>query len=290
MSAVSEPEPRLVATCWTTSQVRPLDLPETSPYPVAERVAAVADGGWYGMGLAQADLQVVRDTVGFAELRAMTDQAGLQHVEVELLSGWERGDTGWRPTWELLLDAAEALGAPHIKLGTTVGPAADDLSGFVGPLRRLAEEAADRGTRVALEPMPFSAVASVPAGAELVQAVGSPACGLVVDAWHVFRAGTPLDELLRRVPGELVFAVELDDADAQVVGTLFDDTLDRRRRCGEGDLDLVGLVGTLRALGFDGPWGVEILSVEHRSLPLSVALRRARDTALTCLVAAPPGA
>jgi hypothetical protein len=32
-------------------------------------------------------------------------------------------------------------------------------------------------------------------------------------------------------------------------------------------------------VGFDGPWGVEILSVEHRQRPLIDALTVARDSA-----------
>lgn len=276
---------RLVATCWTTSQVRPLDVPETSPHDVAERVRAVAEGGWYGMGLAQEDLRVVRDTLGFTQLRALTDEAGLRHVEVELLTDWEHEDGREQATWDLLLDAADALSAPFVKVGAAHGPGLDDLSPFVRPLRRLAAQAADRGTRVALEPMPFTLVASVPAGAALAQAVGTPAFGLLVDAWHVFRAGTSLAELRSAVPGEVVFGVELNDCDEQVVGSLFDDTLDRRRLCGQGDQDLAGLVDVLRGTGFDGPWGVEILSLEHRALPLDEALAAVRDTALRCLAA-----
>ncbi len=58
----------------------------------------------------------------------------------------------------------------------------------------------------------------------------------------------------------MVFGVELDDAAPDIVGTLFEDTVNNRMFCGEGCFDLTGLVELLRDLGFDGPWGVEILS------------------------------
>jgi sugar phosphate isomerase/epimerase len=131
--------------------------------------------------------------------------------------------------------------------------------------------------------MPFTAVASIPQGAELVTAVGHPACGLVVDAWHVFRAGTTPAEVAACLTPDILFGVELDDADPAVVGTLFEDTVHRRRYCGEGTFDLPGLVRALRDTGFDGPWGVEILSDEHRARPLVEGLRMARDTALGVL-------
>jgi sugar phosphate isomerase/epimerase len=53
--------------------------------------------------------------------------------------------------------------------------------------------------------------------------------------------------------------------------------------CGEGCFDLAGLVALLRDKGFDGPWGVEILSESFRRLPVADALRQAADTALTVL-------
>lgn len=141
---------------------------------------------------------------------------------------------------------------------------------------------------MALEPLPFAEVESLPRGADLVRAVDHPACGLAVDLWHVARAGTSPEALRESLTADVVVAVELDDADADVVGTLFEDTRDRRRYCGEGELDVVGFVRVLHEVGFRGPWGVEILSDEHRSLPLAEGLRRARETALTCLAAALP--
>ncbi|MGH7429340.1 MAG: sugar phosphate isomerase/epimerase family protein, partial [Candidatus Methylomirabilaceae bacterium] len=146
-------------------------------------------------------------------------------------------------------------------------------------------EASKRGTRVALEPMPFSMVGSLPAAAGLMRSVDMPECGLVVDYWHVFRAGTSMDELSRSLTADQIFGVELNDADAEIKGTLFEDTRDNRRLCGEGDQDVTGFIETLRAIGFDGPWGVEILSNEHRALPVRDALESAYSTALACFSA-----
>jgi sugar phosphate isomerase/epimerase len=120
-------------------------------------------------------------------------------------------------------------------------------------------------------------------GTEIVAAAGHPAAGLLVDAWHVFRAGTTLDHLRTALRPEMIFGVELDDAAPAVVGTLFEDTVDRRLFCGDGSFDLTGLVQVLRDLGFDGPWGVEILSTSYRALPVGEALELAAESALTVL-------
>ena len=93
----------------------------------------------------------------------------------------------------LLLRAAEALGAGAIKVGGELGAEPVDPDRFKAEFDRLATQAADAGTRIAIEPMPMSNLATIAAGAELVREVGNPAGGLCVDVWHVARAGTPYE-------------------------------------------------------------------------------------------------
>jgi sugar phosphate isomerase/epimerase len=110
--------PELVASCWTSAgDAEPLQNPETSPVPIAARLAALASTGWSGFGLAHDDLAAARSTLGFPALRRLIDGAGFRFVEVELLSDWwdEGLSHRWRPQLELLLEAAEMLGARFIK-------------------------------------------------------------------------------------------------------------------------------------------------------------------------------
>ncbi|SEI97724.1 Sugar phosphate isomerase/epimerase [Arthrobacter sp. yr096] len=277
--------PQLIASCWTSAgNVAPLSKPENSPVPIEERVDAIATTGWAGLGLAHDDLLTIRDTIGFPELRRISDQAGLGHVEVELLSSWwdDSRSHEWRPQFDLLLDAAEALDASFIKVGTAMGEGLEDYTRFVAPLQQITKEAANRGTRIALEPMAFSMVDSIPHAADLMRSVDMPECGLVVDYWHVFRHGTTPEELAQKLTVDQIFGVELNDADAEVRGTLFEDTRDHRRLCGQGDQDVTGFITTLLDIGFHGPWGVEILSNAHRALPVREALAVAHSTALSC--------
>lgn len=273
--------PALVATCWTSAgNVAPLDQPEISPFQAIDRVRAVAATGWMGIGFGQDDLRVVSETIGFPALRGEIEDAGLRHVEVELASGWWRdNDLQWRETWSLLLTAARELDASFIKIGTAFGSPVDDITPFVAPLREIADEAAAVGTRVALEPLPFGLIGSMPQGAELIRATGHPSAGLLVDFWHVFRADTTLPELVDCLDSTIVFGVELSDAEIESSGTLFEDTRDRRTLIGRGAQDVAGFIRAMRDVGFTGPWGVEILSADHRRRPLLEALRLAHDSA-----------
>jgi sugar phosphate isomerase/epimerase len=280
-------EPRLVATAWTSAgNVSPMFSPAVSPVPIAERLTALANAGFWGFGLIADDLRVIRDGIGFAALNGLISDVGLSHVEIELLERWwiPRGRPGHTyDVRDLLFEAADALAPAMIKIGSENGPPASDPLALAEPLRALAEQAMAHRTRVAIETMPFSAIATVPMGAEIVAAAGHPAAGLLVDAWHVFRAGTTLAELHAAVAPEMIFGVELDDAASEVVGTMFEDTVDNRLLCGEGTFDLAGLVATLRDLGFQGPWGVEILSTTFRALPVDQALVLAAESAMSVL-------
>ncbi|EBM0725429.1 sugar phosphate isomerase/epimerase [Salmonella enterica subsp. enterica serovar Senftenberg] len=275
--------PSMIATCWTSAgDVAPLQRPdERSPVGIVERMDAVVATGWSGMGISQDDLREVKATMGFSELRKRLDDAGLL-CEVEFLNDW--WGTGPRraasdDVRRLLLEAAAVLGATHIKIGTEFGGTLTSLDPFAQPLLELCDAAVEHGTRIAIEPMPFSMISSIPLGTELVRLVDHPACGLMVDSWHVFRAGTGLDELAACLTADLIFGVELDDAAAEPEGTLFEDTVNNRLVCGEGVFDLVGLVSTLVEIGYDGPWGCEIISREQRQLPVREGLDRALRTA-----------
>jgi sugar phosphate isomerase/epimerase len=277
----------LVATAWTSAgDTSPVRVPATSPVPIAERVAAVADAGFVGLGLIADDLAAIRATIGLSGLRELIADAGLTHVEIELLERWwiPRGEWGHSyDVRDLLFEAANVLAPAFIKIGSDLGPRATHPESLIAPLRKLADQAANHGTRVAIETMPFSIIATVPMGAEIISAAEHPAVGLLIDAWHVFRANTSLEELHDSLTPEMIFGVELDDAAAVVVGNLFEDTLNHRLLCGEGFFDLPGLVAALRGLGFDGPWGVEILSSSFRRLPVAQAVKMAAESALTVL-------
>ena len=278
----------LVATAWTSAgDTSPIRVPATSPVPIAERVAAVADAGFVGLGLVADDLAAIRASIGFAELRDLIADAGLIHVEIELLERWwiPRGESGHSyDVRDLLFEATDVLAPVFVKIGSELGSRTTHPESLIAPLRELADQAVDRGTKVAIETMPFSIISTVPMGAEIVSAADHPAVGLLIDAWHLFRAGTTLDELHDSLTPEMIFGVELDDAARDMVGgNFFEDTLNHRLFCGDGSFDLRGLVSVLRNKGFDGPWGVEILSSTFRQLPVAPALKLAAESTLTVL-------
>jgi sugar phosphate isomerase/epimerase len=59
---------------------------------------------------------------------------------------------------------------------------------------------------------------------------------------------------------------------------LIDETVNHRRLPGEGEFDISGYVEVCREIGYGGPWGVEVLSEELRSLPIEEEFQRAYET------------
>jgi sugar phosphate isomerase/epimerase len=280
----------LLATCWTSAgDAAPDRGDEVSPVDLRTRIETAADVGWEGFGLLHADLAIAQRTIGLQELRRIFDGAGIRHVELEVLPWWwttdeRRAVSDQRRT--LLLGAAEVLGARAIKVAAEGGGRPVDPARFHDDFDRLATQAGDAGARVALEFMPMTNLASLQAGVNFVTAVGNPHGGLAVDTWHVHRGGTSYAELERILPAEYTVVVEHDDADEQVVGTLWEDTLDRRRLPGEGAFDVPAFIAAVHRAGYRGHWGVEIISEQHRQLPVREGLTRARAATLRTLDAA----
>jgi sugar phosphate isomerase/epimerase len=276
----------LLATCWTSAGDAASDRVDLrSPVDLRERVEAVAAAGYTGFGLLSADLPAAEEKYGLAGIRAMLDDNGIVDLELEGIPYW--WDDGRRraesdPIRRDLLRAAEALGARHIKVTPDGDPGSDtapwDREHWAAKFAELAAQANDACTRLGVEFFPWSNLKTLKDGLALVEDAGNDTAGVVIDAWHIERAGTSVTDLAS-VPLHCIVGVELNDADAEVVGTLFEDTVHRRRYCGEGAFDLPGIIAGLRTAGWTGPWGVEILSAEHRSLPVRDAVRRAADSA-----------
>lgn len=269
---MSAPE-GLLGCYWTLAGNYVFGEADHSPWDFRLRAEAAARAGFSGIGLKQADLRRALARHGLAGLRAILADNGLVHLELEALFDWcADGEARRRSDADraLLLDTAAELGAHRIK-------AAGDFAGADWPLERmhdafqvLAAQARDAGTTVTLEPIPFSNIPDLDTALAIIGASAGRGGGLMLDSWHVTRAGIDLARIAALPPGTIGGA-ELDDGTLATVGSPLEDTLQRRRLCGEGEFDLPGFVAAVRAAGYRGPWGVEIISAEQRARPLQEA-------------------
>ncbi|MFJ2901471.1 sugar phosphate isomerase/epimerase family protein [Streptomyces sp. NPDC087212] len=279
-----------LATCWTTAgDVAPDEEELRSPLNLRERVEAARDAGFTAFGLLYQDLVEAERTYGLAGVRSLFEDNGIHHIELELLTDWW-ADGPRRAASDTaragMLRAIEALGARTFKIGPDVADEPWELDVWAKEFATLAAQTEGVGARLGVEFLPWSNLKTVHDGLRLVEAAGHPAGGLIIDVWHTERAHTPPAELAK-VPASRIVGVELNDADSEVLGTLFEDTVHRRRLCGEGSFDLPGIIASLRTAGWSGPWGVEILSDAHRVLPVREAAAAAYRGAAALVNGAP---
>lgn len=278
--------PDLIASCWTAggnADARGGKTP--SPIDLRMRIEAASRTGWSGIGLLHADLIQARDTIGYPVLRRMLDDNGIIHVELEYLLDWWADGERRADSDQVRADlfaAVEPLNVRHLKIGPGI------LEDLVEPevmrenWSQLCEQAAIHGVRVAIESAPYSYFSTVESIVSLVTDVAHPNGGLLLDIWHVYRSGMDYASMAEIVPRSSVFAVEVNDAKAEVVGSLFEDTINNRELCGEGDADVPSFIRAIDKIGFDGPWGVEIISNAHRARPVDEALTMAYETTARC--------
>ncbi|TPM94726.1 sugar phosphate isomerase/epimerase family protein [Mesorhizobium sp. B2-1-3A] len=273
----------LVAAYWTIAgDVYPFAPNEISPFPFAQRVEAAAKAGYKGVGLIHADLQATREQIGLEEMRRILDANGMPHVELEFITHWFSGGELKLASDKVrkeLFEAAEALGARDVKIAPEFDAKTIDLAHVTDSFAEICQDAARYGTSIALEVMPFSNVGTLETACAIVEGAAQRNGGLLLDIWHIGRGGIPY-EAVAKVPRQYVVSVELDDADADVVGTLWEDTIYQRRLCGEGVLDPPAFIDAIQRTGFDGFYSVEVISRKHRVLPLEEAARRSFETTM----------
>jgi sugar phosphate isomerase/epimerase len=280
--------PELLASYFTLAgDIQPFRPPTVSPLPLRHRAEAASRAGFRGFGLHGDELKMLRRNLAWCDIAVILDDNGLVHREVELLRGWfaTDGEPHTAAERRFLLDAAGSLGARHVKIGT---------SGPVCPLEQMTEhfavlcdEAAEAGTAVVLEISPIGQIPDLGTGLAIVDGAQRPNGKLLLDVWHLTRTGAAMAEIAA-LPPSVIGHVELCDGPLIQEGDYVDETVNRRRPCGEGAFELGTFVSAIAATGYGGLYGVEILSAEDRVKPVADVARTAFDSAMACLCGVSP--
>jgi len=281
---VSTSDIDLLAAYWTLAgDVDPM-RPSISPYTLQARVEAASKAGWRGIGVIHEDLAATIDKIGIDAVKHILEDNGIKHFELEFLVDWYRigserevSDRARRA----ILELGAKLGMKNIKIAASaLDQEAPNFPQMTEEFAKLCEEAAEVGSNVSIEVMPFSIVKTLEDGLAIVQDANQSNGGLLLDIWHMVRGGIDFSEIAK-VPSQFIKGIELDDASAVIEGTLLDDTVFRRKLCGEGTFDIPGFIEAVQNAGYKGEWyGVELISTELRKLPLEDMAIRAFDTTM----------
>jgi sugar phosphate isomerase/epimerase len=235
----------------------PLSLAHLSELdvPPLELVELAARAGFASIGLRTSPASPggveypLRAASEQAEMRRRLAANGVKVLEVEMvpLSGSTRV-----ADYQPMLEVGAAIGASRL----TVGGDSADFSAVAERLAEMAELAQPYGIAVDLEFMPFRPVQSFSHAADVVTRANHPNAHILIDALHVFRSGSSLDEIARVDPA-ILGPIQLCDAPATPppAAELIVEARTRRLLPGEGGLALSALID---ALPPDIQFGVEV--------------------------------
>lgn len=277
----------LLAAYWTLAgDVYPGAPTEVSPFSLQSRAEIAGKVGYTGMGLVHADLMHYAGSIGYKAMKNILNDNGIRHVEVEFLSDWfcPAGDPRRKASDEArseLMEAAAELGARNLKVSPALmeeKPA--DVDALAEEFTRLCEQARAFGTDVIMEMMPFTNVRTIDTAMAIIGKADQPNGGLLLDIWHLVRGGMDYSEIAK-IPAKFYKGIELDDADKEIVGTLFEDTRFQRRLCGQGSFDIPRFLRESHKAGFNAPYyGVEIINEKFRKQPLDVMAKTSYETTM----------
>ncbi len=288
MRAAAIPLAALAVENLTVGRIDPVRLVEE---------AAAAGFGAVGLPLATAtdvplEHAVAGSPAAVAALRAALRRTGLRVLDVEAFV-LAPGTTleAWRP----VLEAGAELGARWISvIGAPVGGPVLAGSERVALLGALCEAAAGLGLGVGVECMLYRDVRTLDEALGLIEAVGRPDVGIILDALHLHRAGTAASAVAALPPGRVAWAQLCDVAagPAPALAELPREARTGRLHPGAGVADLAGF---LRALPDGTALAVETPVAADAHLSTADRLRRAaghaaaflhdratRDGAATC--------
>jgi len=271
----------LLASYWTISAAFPHTDREYSSFDFKERVESATRAGFKGFGIWHADLEHTLQRRSLHEMKQILDDHGIRHIELEFLGDWFLDGDKKRNSDVLkrkLLEAAEVLDAHHLKVG--------DFYGQKTPMPRLIEsfatlctDAAEHGTMVGFELMPFAMLDTLEDSLTMLEGAEAKNGGLVLDLWHIAKLKIPYENIAR-IPARYITSVELNDGTFEAPWSLHEDTVNHRRLCGEGEFDIRNFIASVQKAGYEGPWGIEVLSAEMRKWPLDQLTQRSFQTTM----------
>ena len=271
----------LLASYWTLAGggAEPHTDHEYCPWDFKDRVEAIARVGFKSMGIWHADLEHTLKKRSLKDMKKILDDHGIRHVELEFLGGWfldgeeKQASDALRPK---LLQAAEALGAHHLKVGHFFKTKAT-MQKMIDSFAELCADAAKHGVPIGFEMMPFCDIDSVEKAMQLVEGAGAKNGGICLDLWHIAKLGIPYEKVAT-MPLNRITSIEINDGTHQCPWDLHEDTINHRLLCGEGEFEPKRFVSTMLKTGYNGPWGIEVLNAELRKKTLKEIVTSAYET------------
>lgn len=251
--------------CLNTSTIQPADL--------LTKIRVAAQAGYQAIELWNSDLTAYQEQGGrLTDIAKMLEDNGLTVPTVIHIGGWldSEGEAYTKALDEAKrkMDQAAVVGAPRIIAGPPPGPV--DLARAAERYRELLSIGRQHGVLPAMEFLGFvSGIHTLRAAWDIVLHANDPDGTIVLDPFHVFRGGSPIEDI-NLVPADRIAIFHFNDAPAAIPRSEQKDA--DRVLPGDGILPLREQLAMLAAKGYNGAVSLELF---NRTLwqrdPLSVA-------------------
>lgn len=241
--------------------------------PLIEKIKVASQAGFEGIELWNDDLSdYVRSGGSLRDVRNALDDYGLVVPTVIHIGGWldTEGDE-YKEALEVArrkMDQAVQIGAARIIAGPPAGPVDLDRAGE--RYRELLAIGRSIGVLPAMEFLGFvDGVHTIKAAWEIVTRADDPDGTIVLDPFHIFRGGSPIEDI-NLVPGDRIAVFHFNDAPGEKPRLEQGDG--DRVMPGDGILPLADELRMVRENGFRGAVSLELFNAAlWEKKPLEVA-------------------
>ncbi len=247
---------------------------------IATDIRVAGDAGYQAVELRDTKIERYLGSGGtLSALRSMLRDAGVEVLSINALedstlrSGARLDEILARCRvfceWARALEAPYVVAVPSFLPQGATGSARPDEPAIrrqtAAALAAMAGVARGHGVKVGFEFLGFRAcsVSTLDAARRILDEVGDPIVGLVVDTFHFYAGGSRLEDL-DGFDGSRIFVVHVDDAEAGDPAGLGDA---QRLLPGDGAIPLRAIIARLEAAGYGGAYSLELFRPEYWAWP-----------------------
>jgi 4-hydroxyphenylpyruvate dioxygenase len=174
-----------------------------------------------------------------------------------------------------LMDQMALLGADLLVLCSNTAPESSGDNGRIAAdLAVLGDLARSRGMRVAYEALCWGhSIRDYRDAWCVVKAAAHESVGVMLDSFHVYSLGLPLDGI-RAIPADKIFLVEVADLPGTNLD-LVEVSREYRLFPGEGVTPIADFVRQVRETGYAGQYSVEVFNAQYRAMAAGAVAERA---------------